>query len=608
MTTQRINDFCITFGTINGSGSATANNAILRALFKMGIPVTGKNIFPSNIQGLATWFSIRLSKDGYLARLENDDIVVAMNANTLNQDCEFINPGGVLLYPDHFELPCLNPEVIAYPMPVQSIVKEVNAPAKLRDYISNMVYVGVLSQILSIDLDKIYQALMFHFKGKTTAVESNYSVITKAYKWAEQNIVKRDPYKVEPMNATEGYVLTDGNTAGALGSVYGGVQFMGWYPITPATSLAEELNTFLPELRKHPETGKATYAVVQAEDELSAAGMIVGAGWAGLRSMTSTSGPGLSLMAEYMGLAYFAEIPLVIWDVQRVGPSTGLPTRTAQSDVEFAYRISHGDTQNVLLFPGSVDECFEFGWKAFDIAERLQTPVFVMSDLDLGMNNWMCKAFQYPDKPMDRGKVLWEEGLKKFNELHINGWGRYLDVDGDGIAYRTLPGNTDPKAAYFSRGTGHDAYARYSEDPLTWENNINRIRYKIEIASDTLPEPVIHANDSTEIGLISFGSNDPAMLEAKDILSAGGIETEYLRIRALPIHSKVREFIRSHHRLYVIENNRDAQMWQILVQTMPEFAHKLYKVAHGDGLALTARWIHTQIAKFETELAQKVEA
>ena len=599
MTEKIVNDFCITFSTINGSGSATANTTILRALFKMGIPVTGKNIFPSNIQGLPTWYSIRLSKKGYRARLEKDDIVIAMNPATLAQEYDFVLPGGVILYPDDISLPKVREDIICYPMPVKALLQEVDAPPKLRDYIANMVYVGVLAQVIGIDLEKIRFALDFHFKGKAAAANSNYEIVVKAAKWAAENIVKRDPYYVEEMDGTDDYIMAEGNVAGALGSIYGGVQFAAWYPITPASSFAEALNEYLPAFRKDHLTGKNTFAVVQAEDELAAIGMAVGAGWAGLRSMTSTSGPGLSLMAEYIGLAYYSETPVVVWDVQRVGPSTGLPTRTAQSDLSFAYTISHGDTQHILLLPGTVDECFEFGWKAFDIAERFQTPVMVLIDLDLGMNNWICKPFMYPDQPMDRGKVLWEEDLEAFKKNHEGKWGRYWDVDGDGIPYRTLPGNTHPDAAYFTRGTGHNDFAAYSEEPDIWEATMKRLKYKIEKAASALPEPIQSGEGHAAIGLLSFGSNDPAIEEAQDFFQQNGIETDYLRIRALPLHPEVKEFINNHEKVYVIENNRDSQMWQILVTAYPELAVKLSKVAHCDGLSLTARWIVATITGLE---------
>ncbi|HEJ83143.1 MAG TPA: 2-oxoacid:acceptor oxidoreductase subunit alpha, partial [Desulfobacteraceae bacterium] len=447
-----VNDFSITVGTVNGSGSQTSNLTLLRALFKMGIPVSGKNLFPSNIQGLPTWYTIRVSKDGFLARREEHEVVVAMNPATFHQDLRDVVPGGAFFYADDIKLDITRDDVITYPMPVKRLSMESDAPTSLRQYVANMVYVGVLAQMLEIDPDMLYQALNFHFKGKTKPIDMNFNVIQAAMQWAKDNLEKQDPYRVEPMNATEGYVMADGNTAAALGSVYGGVQFISWYPITPASSLAEAAIQYLPELRKDPETGKNTFAVIQAEDELAAIGMAVGAGWSGLRALTSTSGPGLSLMTEYAGLAYFAEVPLVIWDVQRVGPSTGLPTRTAQGDLTFTHFLGHGDTEQVILLPGSVNECFEFGWKAFDIAERLQTPVFVLSDLDFGMNQWMTRPFQYPDRSMDRGKVLWEEDLEKLK----GEWGRYREVDGDGIPYRTLPGNRHPRAAYFTRGTGHD--------------------------------------------------------------------------------------------------------------------------------------------------------
>ncbi len=599
MTEKIVNDFCITFSTINGSGSATANTTILRALFKMGIPVTGKNIFPSNIQGLPTWYSIRLSKKGYRARLEKDDIVIAMNPATLVREYDFVLPGGVILYPDDITLPKVREDIICYPMPVKELLQEVDAPPKLRDYIANMVYVGVLAQIIGIDLEKIKFALDFHFKGKEAAVNSNYEIVAKAARWAAENIDKRDPYYVEKMDGTDNYIMAEGNVAGALGSIFGGVQFAAWYPITPASSLAEALNEYLPVFRKDPVTGRDTFAVVQAEDELAAIGMAVGAGWAGLRSMTSTSGPGLSLMAEYLGLAYFSETPVVVWDVQRVGPSTGLPTRTAQSDLSFAYTISHGDTQHIVLLPGTVDECFEFGWKAFDYAERFQTPVMVLIDLDLGMNNWMCRPFQYPEQPMDRGKVLWEKDLEAFIKEHEGKWGRYWDVDGDGIPYRTLPGNTHPEAAYFARGTGHNDFARYSEEPDVWEKTMDRLKMKLEKAANALPEPICSGGGKAAIGLVSFGSNDPAVEEAQDLFQQKSIQTDYLRIRALPLHPDIEQFIESHEKVYVIENNRDSQMWQILAAVYPQLAGKLIKVAHCDGLSLTAKWIVTTITGLE---------
>lgn len=590
-----VNDFCITFSTINGSGSATANTTVLRALFRMGIPVSGKNIFPSNIQGLPTWYTIRLSKDGYVARRDVEDIIVAMNPATFSREIENLTPGGVLFYADDIKQEITRKDIFAYPMPVKKLVKEADAPPNLRDYIANMVYVGVLSRMLGIDLEKIYLALDFHFKGKKKAIDSNYNVILAASDWAAANLVKQDPYRVETMNATDGFIMADGNTAAALGAIYGGVQFAAWYPITPASSLAESLIEYLPVLRKDPETGKNTYAVVQAEDELAAIGMTVGAGYAGLRSMTSTSGPGFSLMAEYLGLAYYSEVPVVVWDVQRVGPSTGLPTRTAQGDITFAAHMGHGDTKAIILFPGSVDECFEFGWRALDLAERMQNPVLVLSDLDLGMNQWMTHRFEYPDQPLDRGKILWEDDLQKMLEDRNGDYGRYLDIDGDAIPYRTILGNRHPRSAYLARGTGHDEYARYSEDPGVWERVFNRIGKKFETACEYVPAPVIKKMEGARLSIIACGSVDPAVEEALDLLSAAGIPIDYLRVRAIPFTSKVKEFIADHEKNFVVEMNRDAQLKQMLTLEAPEYAMKLVQVACMDGLPLTAKWIREQI-------------
>jgi 2-oxoglutarate ferredoxin oxidoreductase subunit alpha len=433
--------------------------------------------------------------------------------------------------------------------------------------------------------------LEFHFKGKPKPIELNYEVIQIAYDWASQNLVKSDAYRVAPMDATQGYIMADGNTAAALGAIYGGLQFASWYPITPASSLAESLHKYLPMLRKDPETGKNTFAVVQAEDELAAIGMAVGAGWSGLRAMTSTSGPGLSLMTEYAGLAYFAEVPVVIWDVQRVGPSTGLPTRTAQCDLTFVYFLGHGDTNQVILLPGSVDECFEFGWKAFDIAERLQSPVFVLSDLDFGMNQWMTKPFEYPDKHFDRGKVLWEEEIEKVKES----WGRYADVDGDGIPYRTLPGNRNPNAAYFTRGTGHTPKARYSEDPDNWVEVLDRLKRKYHTACEYVPRPKIDTMKGAQIGIISFGSTAPAIEEARHQLAEKGILTDRLRLRAVPFNNEVGEFVQAHDRNYVVEMNRDGQMHQLLTLEYRQQAMKLVSIAYEDGLPMTARRVRESI-------------
>ncbi len=591
MTRKIINNFSITIATINGSGSQTANVTLLRALFKMGIPVSGKNIFPSNIQGEPTWYTIRLSKDGHIARCDETEIVVTLNPASFARDIATVSPGGAFFYADDIRLPITRTDISVYPMPVKVISRLANVAPALRDYIANMVYVGVLAQMLGIDLDSIKQALDFHFKGKTQAVDSNFATIESGAKWAAENLKKADPYSVEPMAATSGYIMADGNTAAALGAIYGGIQFEAWYPITPASSLAETLNVFLPQLRK-TQDGKATFAVLQAEDELAAIGMAIGAGWAGLRSMTSTSGPGISLMAEYSGLAYFAEVPVVIWDVQRVGPSTGLPTRTAQADLTETYFLGHGDTQFVILLPGSVQECFEFGWRAFDLAERLQSPVFVLSDLDLGMNQWMTKPFEYPEVPMDRGKVLWEKDLDALNGV----WARYKDVDKDGIPFRTVAGNKHPSSAYFARGTGHDENARYTEGAENWEANMARLKRKYDTARSLVPKPVLSTTRGARIGIIAYGSTLPAVEEARELMrQEEGLKSNFMRMRALPCTNEVFNFIKKHERLYVVEANRDGQLRQILSMVMPDQAEKFRSAAHNDGLPLTAKWIKDAI-------------
>ena len=587
-----INDFSMTVATMNGSGSQTSNLTLLRALFKMGIPVSGKNLYPSNIQGLPTWYTIRVSKDGYTARCDNSEIIVAMNQATIAKDFAKVLPGGAFYYADYLKFHADRDDIALYPMPTKKLAKESGAPANLSDYVANMAYVGVLAQMLDIQFDKLKLALEFHFKGKEGPINLNYGIIENSAKWAEDNLEKLDPYHVDELDLTKDFILADGNTAGALGSIYGGIQFCSWYPITPATSLPEELTKYLPMLRDQPDTNEKNYAVLQAEDELAAIGMAVGAGWSGLRSMTATSGPGISLMTEFIGLAYYAEIPVVVWDITRVGPSTGLPTRTSQGDLSAVYNLGHGDTQHVVLMPSSTKECFEFGWRSFDIAERLQSPVFVLSDLDLGVNQWMTEEFEYPDENMDRGKILWEEDLEKWEGR----WGRYLDVDGDGIPYRTVPGNKSPKAAYFTRGTGHDEFGRYSEDSEMWEKNIKRLSLKFETSLEFLPKSMLIENGKTDIAIIAFGSTEPAICEALDQLSVEGISTDYLRIRSLPPGNEVRDFIESHDHVYVVELNRDGQMHRILSMEFPDLVNRLISLTKHDGLPLAAAWV-TQAVK-----------
>jgi 2-oxoglutarate ferredoxin oxidoreductase subunit alpha len=587
-----VNEFSMVVATMNGSGSQTSNLAIIRSLFRMGIPVSGKNLFPSNIQGLPTWFVVRASALGFTARRETTEILVAMNATTIADDLSKLTEGGVCFYDDRITLPFERSDVAFYPIPVKDLLKEVDHPKALRDYIANMAYVGVVAEKLEIEIDAIRSALDTHFRGRKESVDLNMNMIEAAATWSRENLIKQDPFIVQREEADPERMLLDGNTAAALGAIYGGVNFAAWYPITPASSLADALEQYLPQLRVDEKTGKATYVVVQAEDEIAAIGMAVGAGWAGARSMTSTSGPGLSLMAEFSGLAFFAEIPLVIWDVQRMGPSTGLPTRTSQGDILFVRFLGHGDTNQVMLFPGNLSECFEFGWRAFDLAERLQTPIFVLSDLDLGMNLWMTDPFTYPEEPMDRGKVLTAEDLERVGEF-----ARYRDVDGDGIPYRTLPGTDHPLAAYFTRGTGHDERAVYSERADDWDANITRLWRKHETAKDILPAPVVQKMKGADIGFIAYGSTDPAIQEARQRLSEQGVLTDYMRLRALPFSSEVAEFIREHEEVYVIEMNTDGQMCKLLQLEVPDQAIKLVSLTHNNGLPLTARWVMEQVSK-----------
>ncbi|MDO9300817.1 MAG: 2-oxoacid:acceptor oxidoreductase subunit alpha [Anaerolineales bacterium] len=599
-----VNDFSITVGTVNGSGSSTANNTILRAIFKMGIPVSGKNLFPSNIQGLPTWYTIRANKDGFIAHHEQRDIVIAMNAASFARDLASVVPGGAFFYADDIKQPVTRADIAIYPMPIKTIMRnDPNTPAIFRDLVSNMVYVGILAQMINLDMDKILAALTFHFKGKQKPIDMNFNALKAGAEWAKANLEKKDPFYIEPMSKTDGLIMADGNTAAALGSIFGGVQFLAWYPITPATSIAESLNEYLPQLRKR-EDGKQTYAVVQAEDELAALGMCIGAGWAGLRSMTNTSGPGLSLMTEFAGLAYYAEVPVVIWDVQRIGPSTGLPTRTSQGDLTFAYFIGHGDSQSVILLPGDVFECFEFGWRSFDVAERIQTPVFVLIDLDMGTNQWISKPFAYPEEPMDRGKVLTE---KELEDLAGN-WGRYLDKDGDGIGYRTFPGNKHPLSSYFTRGTGHDENAKYSEEASVYLANMDRLKKKQETAKQYVPAPVLHKMKGATVGILAYGSTEAAVLEAQYQLDKEhGIKSDFLRIRALPFTQEMDKFLAKYDQIFIVEMNRDGQMDQILKTEYAQFAPKFKSVAFGDGMPASAKWVREGIlAKYENSVKKVI--
>jgi 2-oxoglutarate ferredoxin oxidoreductase subunit alpha len=598
--TPIINDFAFTVATQNGSGSQTSNNVLVKTLFDMGIPVNGKNLFPSNIKGLPTWYTIRASKFGYTARRYQTEIVVAYNPDTAAEDIAKLPENGVCILPADWNWTHSRSDITYYEVPIKELMAKTDIPSDFKKRVENMTYVGAVAQLFSIPLDMIYTALLANFNGKVKAADMNMQVIRLAYEHFEANVEKRDPYRFEPMDETRGKILITGNEAGALGSIFGGVNLVAWYPITPSTSLVDGVINFK-HLRTDPATGKSTLAVVQAEDELAAAGMILGAGWTGARAMTATSGPGISLMAEFSGLAYFAEIPCVIWDITRMGPSTGLPTRTSQGDLLFIHFLGHGDTRQIVLLPGTCEEAFEFGWRSFDIADRLQAPVFVASDLDLGMNNWMSQPFQYPTEPIQRGKVLDEEGLRNFIEQHGK-WGRYMDVDGDGVGYRTLPGTDHPLAAYFTRGTGHNPMAVYSERSDDWLENMQRLHRKTETARAMLAAeipPIVHINPNNEVGIITFGTNEPAIDEARDYLASRGIQTNYLRVRALPLPEAVTEFIQSHRRVYVVENNFDGQLFQLISLEHQQSLEHVVSLALGDGLPMTAHWVVEQIVARE---------
>jgi 2-oxoglutarate ferredoxin oxidoreductase subunit alpha len=592
-----VNDCAFTVATKNGSGSQTSNNVLVMSLFKMGIPVNGKNLFPSNIKGLPTWYTIRASKYGYTARRATTEIAVAMNQDTAADDIANLPEGGVCILPTEWKWTHSREDIIYYEIPVDQIIKNAEIDRNFRDRVANMVYVGAVAQLFDIPLDIVYQALLDNFGGKEKAAKMNFGVVQAASDWTKENLVKQDPYRFAAMDENQGKIVITGNEAAALGAIFGGVTMAAWYPITPSTSVIDSVLSFK-ELRLDPDTGKDTVAVVQAEDEIAAIGMIIGAGWAGARAMTATSGPGISLMAEFTGLAYFAEIPCVIWDITRMGPSTGLPTRTSQGDLIFTYFLGHGDSRQLILLPGSVEECFEFGWRSFDISEQFQTPIFVLSDLDIGMNNWMAQPFEYPTEPINRGKVLNAEELEAVIQ-EKGRWGRYSDVDGDGIPYRTLPGTKHPRSAWFARGTGHNEFAVYSERGSDWVKNMERLHRKLETARTVLPEPVIEQDANKKIGIISFGSNHDAIREARDYLAEDGIETNYLRVRALPMASSIFDFIREHERIYVVENNFDGQLYQLLGMEYREDMRHVVSLALGDSLPMTARFVRQGIVKHE---------
>lgn len=590
-----VNDMSIQVATANGSGSQSSNTVLLRSIFQMGIPVSGKNLFPSNIAGLPTWYTIRANKDGYVARKKETDLLVAMNQETGRDDVMALEPGASVLYDEPLKLSSLRSDLIFYSVPFDKLVAPVCPEAKLRKLVKNMIYVGVVAKLLDIDMGEVEKALRKQFAKKIKAANLNFAAAQAGYDYAAASLTKADPFKLERMNKTQGKIIIDGNAASALGCMFAGCTVLSWYPITPSSSLAENMIEYLKRFRIGPD-GKATFAVVQAEDELAAIGMVIGASWAGARAMTTTSGPGISLMSEFAGLSYYAEIPAVVWDIQRVGPSTGLPTRTSQGDILSTAFLSHGDTKHVMLFPSSPHECFEMAMDAFNLAEQLQTIVFVMSDLDLGMNNWMSDPFPYPDTPIERGKVLTKEDLSR-----LGGFSRYKDVDGDGVGYRTLPGTQHPAAAYFTRGSGHNAQANYSERPQDYESNMERLNRKFDHARTLVPAPVIETMPKAEIGIIAFGSSHWALTESRDQLrDEHKLATDYLRIKAFPFAQDIPDFVRAHKRVYVVEQNRDAQMLSLLKLDLDsDLVPKLRSVARLDGLPMDARSVTDEIAAME---------
>ena len=590
-----VNDFSIQVATVNGSGSQSANTVLLRAIFQMGVPVSGKNLFPSNIAGLPTWYTIRASKKGYIARKKEIDFVVAMNPETAREDVLGLSPGAAVLYDEPLKLNELRSDLIFYAVPYDKIVATVCPEAKLRKLVRNMIYVGVMAQLLNLDMTEVEKALRKQFAKKVKAADMNWNAAKAGYDYAAATLTKSDPFTVERMNKTQGMIIIDGNSAAAMGSMFAGVTVVTWYPITPSSSLVESLIDYMKAYRVDAD-GKATFAIVQAEDELAAIGMVLGAGWAGARAMTATAGPGISLMAEFAGLGYYVEIPGVIWDVQRVGPSTGLPTRTSQGDIEFVAKLSHGDTVHPMLIPCSVAECFSMASEAFNLADQMQTPVFVMSDLDLGMNNWMSEPFQYPQEPINRGKILSKEDLDR-----VGGFARYKDVDGDGVGYRTLPGIDHPQGAWFARGSGHNEKAQYSERPDDYKNNLDRLRHKFEYSRNIVPKPEIVRNEGHEIGIIAYGTSHHALVEALDQLQGDhGVKVDYLRLKAYPFTSEVHEFIASHKRIYVVDQNRDGQMLNLLKLDIPaEDVVRLRSVRHYNGLPIDARSVTDDIISQE---------
>jgi len=592
---NRINDCTIKIATVNGTGSASANGLLLKALFRMGIPVTGKNLFPSNIQGLPTWFEIRVNHKGYMARSGRVDVMVALNAQTYERDLEETTAGGIFIYDSTWprERSLVRDDVTILGVPLSRMCNEHFDQVRTRILMKNVACVGALAALLAIDMSIIKQLLEETFAAKPKLIKSNLSAVELGYEYAQQQFSCPLSLKVEHMDETNDHIMIQGNTAAALGCLYAGATVGAWYPITPSTSLMDAFKSYCEKYRHNPVTGENNYCIIQAEDELAAIGMVIGANWAGARAFTPTSGPGISLMSEFIGFAYFTEIPAVLFDIQRVGPSTGMPTRTQQGDILSCAYASHGDTRHVLLFPANPEECFYLAVAAFDLAERLQTPVFVLSDLDIGMNDWMCPELNWDDEYQpDRGKVLNKKQLDELEKFY-----RYMDVDGDGICARTLPGESE-KGAYFVRGSGHNQYGAYTEDESEYQAVLDRLNDKWETASTLVPKPVIQrVAVPTQFGVISIGGCDGAIIEALDLLEEAGIDTDYLRIKAFPFSYEVIEFLQQHQQLFVVEQNRDAQLRSLLILETDVPKTKLVSVLRYDGLPMDAHTVYEAISR-----------
>ncbi|GAB3760858.1 2-oxoacid:acceptor oxidoreductase subunit alpha [Ramlibacter monticola] len=602
---EAVNDFVVKFANVNGSGSASANELFAKSIMRMGVPVSPRNIFPSNIQGLPTWYEVRVSEKGWLGRRGGVDMMVAMNPQTWDGDVAELSPGGYLFYDNTRPLPPskFRDDVHVIGMPLTEICNAVYDDPRQRQLFKNIVYVGALSVLLEIEAKEIEKLFGEQYRGKEKLLSSNVQALHLGREFAQEHLQYPLGLRVRRADRVGKRIFVDGNSACALGAVYGGATVMAWYPITPSSSVAEAFQKYCSKMRVDPDTGQNRYAVVQAEDELASIGMVVGAGWNGARAWTATSGPGVSLMTEFIGLAQFAEIPVTIVNVQRGGPSTGMPTRTQQADVLACAYASHGDTKHVLLFPEDPHECFEHTAKALDLAERLQTPVFVMTDLDIGMNQRLCNPFDWQEgQAYDRGKVMTHEELEAGKDF-----GRYKDVDGDGIPWRTLPGTHPTKGSYFTRGTTRDAYARYSERGADYVYNMERLLTKFRTAATLVPQPVIRrAARKAPLGVIYYGSTSPAMLEALEVLAEQGLELDAMRLRAFPFPDSVSDFIAGHEKVFVVEQNRDAQLRSLLVNELEVDPARLVKVLHYDGTPITARFITQAITAHVQEQKENV--